>query len=131
MQDRNLTKLAIARKQNRVYSPLRQTVRAAMIPTESPAKLQITEAATHQNNDGFLYQCRVPRKISACVGGTRNGGPNSFHRRENSAVFPGQRVSSRWHNQRGVPVLITRTREGSKASINPIRRIPARARIFG
>ena len=101
-----------------------------MIPSESSANLQTTEAATH-SYDGFLYQCRVSRKISARVGGNRNGRSNSFrHTLSFVVVLSGQRVSSRWHNQRYVPVLITRTFIGSKASTKPTRRIPTRS-IFG
>lgn len=103
-----------------------------MIPSESPTFTSHNRGRNASENDGFLYQCRVSPKISARVGGNRNGGPNSFHReRLCFAVFTRQRVSSRWHNQRGVLVLITRTLEGSKASTNPTRRISARTRIFG
>lgn len=99
-----------------------------MIPFESSANLQTTEAATQQNYDGFLYQCRVSPKISARVGGNRNDRSNSFrHNLYIIVVLSGQRVSSRWHIQRYVPVLITRTFTGSKASIKPTRRIPTRA----
>ena len=41
-----------------------------MIPSESSANLQTTEAATRKQNDRFLYQCRVSEKISTCVGGS-------------------------------------------------------------
>jgi hypothetical protein len=42
-----------------------------MIPFESSANLQNTEAATQPTHDGFLYQCRVSPKISTRVGGNR------------------------------------------------------------
>lgn len=59
-----------------------------MIPSESSANLQNTEAATQPNYDGFLYQCRVSPKISARVGGNRNGKQNGFHF-AHAESFPG------------------------------------------
>jgi len=103
--DRSLTNYPIAHKSRIDLFCARQFGATVMIPRESPAKSPTTEAAARKQNDRFLYQRRVSEKISARVVGNRNGGPNSFHRGLESAVFPGQRVSSRWHNQRGVPVL--------------------------
>lgn len=60
-----------------------------MIPFESSAKLQNTEAATQPKYDGFLYQCRVSPKISARVGGNRNGRSNGFHFAQLAESLPG------------------------------------------
>lgn len=113
-QDRNLTGKPVARKPNHVYSERRHLVSAAMIPTESPAKLQTTEAATRNQNDGFLYQCRVSPKISACVGGNRNGEGNSFCRIVRK--LPGNETVVDLSNRPRVPV---HNSNQSKASINP------------
>lgn len=92
-----------------------------MIPFESSANLQTTEAATQTKYDGFLYQCRVSPKISARVGGNRNGGRNGFlHTNCYVWSYPGNETVVDLSAPPCVPVLITRTlKKGSKASIKP------------
>lgn len=87
---------------------------AAMIPSESSAKLQTTEAATQPNYDGFLYQCRVSPKISARVGGNRNGEGNSFCRIVRK--LPGNETVVDLSKRPRVPV---HNSTQSKASNNP------------
>jgi hypothetical protein len=85
---------------------------------ESPTKTPAISVATHKTYDGFLYQCRVSPKISARVGGNRNGRSNGFLNDISVMFLSGQRVSSRWHNKRGVPVLTTRTQREVKPVIS-------------
>ena len=72
-----------------------------MIPSESPNHSQTTEAATHKQNDRFLYQRRVSEKISAFVSGKlelfRNGVPLL-------RAFPGNEQVIDPVQQRRVPV---------------------------
>lgn len=88
---------------------------------ESSTKTPAISAATHRLYDGFLYQCRVSPKISARVGGNRNGGRNGFLRKsQNLWSYPGNEHLVDNAATPRVPVLITRTlNRGSKASINP------------
>lgn len=87
--------------------------------------IQTHRSQRKQKYDGFLYQCRVSPKISARVGGNRNGKSNGF-RFARAESFPGNEIVVDLSNQPRVPVLNARTRKGSKASINLTRRISTR-----
>ena len=91
-----------------------------MIPSESPSSTSHNRGRNASENDGFLYQCRVSPKISARVGGNRNGGRNGFLRTVCVVrSYPGNETVVDLSDPPCVPVLITRTRKGSKASIKP------------
>lgn len=101
-------------------------VMMSFLNPQATAKLQ--RPRHNQNYDGFLYQCRVSPKISACVGGNRNGEQNGFLRRFTLRSFPGNECivenGAILYSRLGtinprVLVLIARTlKKGSKASIS-------------
>jgi very-short-patch-repair endonuclease len=108
---------------------------SAMIPSESSSLLATNRGRNASENDGFLYQCRVSPKISARVGGNRNGKRNGFHF-AHAEFFPGNECivengaflcSRLGTTDPRVLVLIARTlKKGSISQHKLTRRMKAR-----